>query len=782
MTFPACSDRPRSPRRTIDMHVLPTLRRRAVPALFAALCASRGGRPGRSIRSPCATSASRRAAHGAGTIFSYLPIKVGERVDDEKVAQAVKALYATGFFRDVRIEAQGRHPRRHGAGAPDHQLAHVRRQQGVRHRDDQEGAAGDRHRRGAHLRPLRLDRAEQELKRQYITRGKYAGERAGHGDAAGAQRVALNFTIVEGETASIARINIVGNKAFTERQLRREMQLSTPNWLSWYTKDDQYSKQKLSADLETLRSFYQNRGYLEFNIDSTQVSISPDKEEVYVTVNITEGEPYTVSAISIAGDLAVAEPELRQLIQVRPGETFSRSQMQASVKAISERMGADGYAFANVNAVPDIDKTKNAVAFTFFVDSGRRVYVRKINISGNPKTRDEVIRARCASSRAPWYDGTRIERSKVRVRASATSRRAASTSRRRRARHQRPGRHRAVGEREEHRQPAGGRRLLELGRCGVQRVGVAAEHLRLGQRARAALNTSKINRTISLTYTEPYWTVDGGRARSRSTTRTSIRPACRCRSTPRRRSAARSASACRSRNRHINFGFRVEHTNLSLFANSPPVYYQFVQDFGYSTNSYILSAGWSRDTRNDILYPTFGRLQSALVEVGLAVRRSFLLQALVHQPGLLARLRRLRAHAARRHRLRGRVRRQAAAVLQGVLRRRRGLGARLRVGIAGTARHLRQLAGRQAQDRRQCRALLPDPQGRQVGAHVGVRDAGQIYVNGFQPEFENFRYSAGLGLAWNSPIGPLKFSYAIPINTIPADKIQRFQFPGRHVF
>ena len=220
----------------------------------------------------------------AGTIFSYLPIKVGERVDDEKVAQAVKALYATGFFRDVRIEAQGdvlvvtvqERPTISSltfVGNKEFDTDTVKK--ALKEVGIAEARIFDR---------SALERAEQELKRQYITRGKYAASVQTTVTPQERNRVAINFTIVEGETADIAKINIIGNKTYSERELRSEMQLSTPNWLSWYTKDDQYSKQKLQADLETLRSFYQNRGYLEFNVESTQVSISPDKDEVFLTL------------------------------------------------------------------------------------------------------------------------------------------------------------------------------------------------------------------------------------------------------------------------------------------------------------------------------------------------------------------------------------------------------------------------------------------------------------------------------------------------------------------
>jgi outer membrane protein insertion porin family len=237
-----------------------------------------------------------------------------------------------------------------------------------------------------------LERAEQEIKRQYISRGRYAAKVTVTVTPQERNRVAVNITIEEGEPSKIARINIVGASAFSERELLALMQLTTPGWTTWYTKNDQYSKQKLSADLETLRSYYQNRGYLEFNVDSTQVSITPDKEDIYITINITEGSPYTVSDVRLAGDLPVAGSELIRLVQLRPGEVFSRERLQASAKAISDRLGGEGYAFANVNAVPDLDRAKLQVAFTVFIDPGRRVYIRKVNISGNVRTRDEVIR------------------------------------------------------------------------------------------------------------------------------------------------------------------------------------------------------------------------------------------------------------------------------------------------------------------------------------------------------------------------------------------------------
>ena len=790
MTFPACSDRraqPASPRPpAAGAPARAGWRRRALPALIAALCAS--------VQATAAWAFDPFTVKDirvegvqrteAGTIFSYLPIKVGERVDDEKVAQAVKALYATGFFRDVRIEAQGdvlvvsvqERPTISSltfVGNKEFDTETVKK--ALKDVGIAEARIFDR---------SALERAEQELKRQYITRGKYAATVQTTVTPQERNRVAVNFTIVEGETANIARINLVGNKAFTERQLRSEMQLSTPNWLSWYTKDDQYSKQKLGADLEALRSFYQNRGYLEFQVESTQVSISPDKEEVFVTVNISEGARYTVSNIAIAGDLVVAEPELRRLIAVKPGDTFSRAQMQASVKALSERLGIDGYAFANINAVPEIDKEKNTVAFTFYVDAGRRAYVRKINISGNPKTRDEVIRRELRQLEGAWYDGTRIERSKVRVRRlgyfeegsvnvetppvpGTTDQVDLEVS---------------VGEKNT------GNLLAGVGYSSSEGVVFSASVSQQnifgsGNALALSLNTSQVNRTLSLVYTEPYWTVDGVSRTieiyDKNIDPTGLAVSQYASSTL---GAALGFGVPVSEIDTINFGLRAEHTNLTLFDNSPPVYYQFVQDFGYSTNSYILSAGWSRDTRNDILYPTFGRLQSALVEYGMPIgdlayyKLQYVNQSFWPVYGEFVLM--LRADLGYAEGTSGKPLPFYKAFYAGGVGSVRGYES----GSLGP----RDIYGNSLGGKRKivgnAELFYPILKGERSVRLSGFFDAGQIYVNGFQPEFENFRFSSGVGLAWNSPIGPLKFSYAFPLNSIDADRIQKFQFQVGTVF
>jgi hemolysin activation/secretion protein len=221
-----------------------------------------------------------------------------------------------------------------------------------------------------------VDRAEKEIKRQYTSRGFYGAKVTVTVTPLERNRVALRIDIEEGEVTKIADINIIGAKDFTERQLLREMKLTTPGWFTWFTKDDQYSKQQLTADLEALRSYYLNRGYLEFNIEATQVSITPDREKIYITIVITEGPVFRLGDVKFSGDLIVKEPELRALTTVQPGDIFSREKIVETTKRITDRLGNEGYSFANVNPVPELDRDKRVAGFTFFIDPGRRVYVR----------------------------------------------------------------------------------------------------------------------------------------------------------------------------------------------------------------------------------------------------------------------------------------------------------------------------------------------------------------------------------------------------------------------
>ena len=303
----------------------------------------------------------------AGTIFNYLPVKVGDVMSDDKATQAIKTLYSTGFFKDVRIEADkgvlvvtvleraaiAQIDFEGNKSFPSDKMKEGLKQIGLA-----EGLIFDR---------SMLERAEQEIKRQYLSQGKYSASVKTSASPLERNRVAIKFDIEEGSVSKIQGINIVGNKDYDDDELKDLFKLTTPNFMSWWNKDDQYSKQKLSADIEALRSHYMNNGYLEFNVDSTQVSITPDKRDIYITINITEGAKYQVGDVKLAGEILIPELEARELIDIKTGDTFNRQKITESTKAISDRLGNDGYAFANVNAVPEVDKDKHIVSFAFLL-------------------------------------------------------------------------------------------------------------------------------------------------------------------------------------------------------------------------------------------------------------------------------------------------------------------------------------------------------------------------------------------------------------------------------
>jgi outer membrane protein insertion porin family len=350
-----------------------------------------------------------------GTVYNYLPVTVGERFSLDNTAPAIKSLFKTGFFKDISVERDGSTLIVNVVERPsiakiifdgNKDLSKDDLTKALKKIGLSEGQTFDRQ---------LLDKVEQELNRQYLSHGKYGLTIKTEVTDLTRNRVAIFIKISEGRVAKIKEINIVGNNVFNEAELLKKIELNTSNLLSFYTKDDQYSKQKLGADLETLRSYYLDRGYINFNIESTQVAITPDKKDIYVTINVKEGDVYTLDKVKLAGNLIVPADELIKLMKVGPGEVFSRKSATETSKAISDRLGDDGYAFANVNMIPEINEATKTVNMTFFVDPAKRVSVRRINIKGNTKTRDEVLRREMRQMESTWASSSKIERSKTRL-------------------------------------------------------------------------------------------------------------------------------------------------------------------------------------------------------------------------------------------------------------------------------------------------------------------------------------------------------------------------------
>jgi len=351
----------------------------------------------------------------AGTVYNYLPISVGEKYTPSKAAPAIRELFKTGFFKDISLEKQGSTLVVNVVERPSIAKIIFEGNSDLSSDDLTKALKQIGLAEGKVFNRQILDKVEQELRRQYFSHGKYGLKIDTKVSKLTRNRVGVHIDISEGRVAKIKQINIVGSSKYENDDLLKTFELDTTNWLSFYTKDDQYSKQKLSADLERLRSYYLDRGYIDFSIDSTQVAITPDKKEIYVTVNITEGNLFTLEKVKLSGNLVVDPDEIINLVKVGPGEIFSRKNATATSKAISDRLGEDGYVFANVNMVPDIDKESKTVDMTFFVDPGKRVYVNRINMSGNTKTRDEVLRRELRQMESSWASTTKIERSKIRL-------------------------------------------------------------------------------------------------------------------------------------------------------------------------------------------------------------------------------------------------------------------------------------------------------------------------------------------------------------------------------
>jgi len=351
----------------------------------------------------------------AGTVFTYLPVEKGDRVTSERVQQAIRALYKTGFFTDVQVSRQGDILVISVKERPAISKIQIKGNKDLKEEDLLKGLKDIGLAEGEPFDRLSLDRVTQELTRQYYNRGKYNVTIKPKVIELDRNRIELSIIIAEGKVSKIKQINVVGNHAFSENEIRDEFESDTTNWTSWYSKDDQYSREKLSGDLEKLNSYYLDRGYADFTIDATEVSISPDKRAMYLTANVTEGEIYKIADLKLSGNLILDEADMSRLIKIKSGEEFSRKKLEQSAQAMTAVLANIGYAFAQVTPIPNIDRQGRTVSINFFVNPGKRVYVRHILFKGNHNTQDEVLRREMRQLEGAWYSQAAIDRSKVRL-------------------------------------------------------------------------------------------------------------------------------------------------------------------------------------------------------------------------------------------------------------------------------------------------------------------------------------------------------------------------------
>ncbi|MBN8449196.1 MAG: outer membrane protein assembly factor BamA [Candidatus Accumulibacter sp.] len=717
----------------------------------------------------------------AGTVFSYLPVKVGDTMTDDKAAQAIKALFATGFFKDVRIEIDRGVVIVVLAERPAiAQIDFV----GLKEFDQDQLIKGLKEVGVAVSRTFdraTLEKAEQELKRQYLSRGRYAATITTTITPLDRNRVAINFSVDEGETAKIKQINIVGVQAFREKDLLAVLQQKTPTWISWYTKSDQYSKQKLSADLETLRSYYLDRGYLEFSIESTQVSITPDKKEIYITISINEGERYLVSSVKLAGDLTLPEEEFRKAVKIKPGEVFSREKLNESTKAIADKLGAQGYAFANVNASPELDKEKRQVAFTIFVDPGKRTYVRRVNVTGNSKTRDEVIRQEMRQMEGAWYDADRVAASRERIdRTNYFAEVNVETP-------PVPGTIDQVDVNVNVVEKSTGNISIGAGYSSAEKVilsGSISQSNIFGSGKFVALqvNTGKLNRTLGINYTNPYFTVDGISQGfdlyHRKLNPTSLGYAFESTSTG---GGIRFGFPIDEKE-SLNFGLAIDQTTIDITPitlATPPQYIRFQAEHGDSNITLPATVSWVRDTRNSAIYTTSGGVQKAAVEVAVP-GADLTFYRLTYQNQHYFSLTKdlvlmVNAELGYADGLQGQTLPFYKNFYAGGVGSVRGYDTASLGPVDPFYPDTRLGGTRKAVFNAEL--LMPFP-GFDKALRLGpFFDAGNVFdENVYTFSKEGLRYSVGLTAAWISPLGPLKFSYGQPLNEQSNDKLQKFQF------
>jgi outer membrane protein insertion porin family len=712
-----------------------------------------------------------------GTVFASLPFRIGDLYNDDKGSAAIRALFGLGLFKDVRLEVSG-----------DVLVVIVEERPTVADVDFVGTREFDKDALKKALREIGLtegrpydqslaDRAEQELKRQYINKSLYGAEVVTTVTPIERNRVNLTFTVVEGEPARIKEIRIVGNRAFSESTLKGLFDLDTGGFLSWYTKSDRYSRAKLNADLEALRSYYLSRGYVEFRIDSTQVALSPNKQDITITVNVTEGERYVVSSVKLEGNYLGKDDEFKSLVTIRPGQPYNADQVAETTKAFTDYFGNFGYAFATVEARPEIDRVNNRVSFVLVAEPSRRAYVRRVNVSGNNRTRDEVIRREFRQFEASWYDADKIKLSRDRIDRLGFFREVnIETS-------DVPGAPDQVDLNVSVVEKPTGSLQLGAGFSSAEKLALSfsikqENAFGSGNYLGVEVNTSKYNRTIVFNSVDPYFTPDGISRTIDLYHRTS-RP---YEDQGGNYQLATTGAGLRfgvpfSELDTVYFGGSLERTEIRPGTNIPAAYLAYADRFGFTSTALPLSIGWSRDSRDSAIAPSTGRFQRVAGEVGVAGDARYLRANYQYQQYVP-------------------LNKQFTLAFNGEAGWGKGLGDRpypvfkhFYSGGLGSVRGFDQgtLGPRDVTG-----ASIGGPKKITLNAEVitpfpgagndrtlrmfGFVDVGNVFGENEKIRAGDLRASVGVGLSWISPIGPLRLAAAQPVRKFAGDRIQKLQF------
>ncbi|MES9870908.1 MAG: outer membrane protein assembly factor BamA [Sedimenticola sp.] len=545
----------------------------------------------------------------AGTVFNYLPVKIGEKIDADETPGIIKSLYKTGFFKDIRLERED-----------DVLIIFVSERPAIAKIDISGNDSLETEQLLLALKDIGLaegrvfnrsilDKIEQELRRQYFSQGKYGVKLESTVSPLERNRVGVSISISEGETARIRKINIIGNDSFDEEDLLDEFTLAPSGFFSTISKNDQYSRHKLSGDLEKLRTFYLDRGYINFKITSTQVSITPDKNDIYVTVNIAEGDVYTISDIKLAGELGAEKEELFPLIHLARGEVFSRKSVIGSSERITDLLGNKGYAFANVNSIPEIDEENRQVGITYFIDPGKRVYVRRINMRGNNETRDEVLRREMRQMESAWFSRALVTRSRERLQTlgyfDEVNIETPAV----------PGSTDQVDVNVSVIEKPMGNLLAGLGYSQssglVFTTSISQRNfLGTGKRVNIGFDNSEANTNYTLGYTNPYYTVDGiSRGFTLSYRAADFDEVDTAKYLTDTAVAGVNFGIPISETERVGITFDLVGTDYKVASTASSEISRFRTDNGDSFVDFKLGANWTRDSRDSALLPTKGSVQ-----------------------------------------------------------------------------------------------------------------------------------------------------------------------------
>ena len=725
-----------------------------------------------------------------GTVLSHLPFQVGDEFTDAKGNTAIHALYGSGLFRDVRLEREGnvlviQLQERPAVASISTQGIHAFDNAAIEQSLRDVGMA-----EGRIFDHATLDRADQEMRRQYLARGYYGVDVKTTVTPLDRNRVRLSIVVDEGEAASISSIRFVGNRIMDDETLQEQMQLTTSGWMSWYTKSNLYSREKLAADIEAIRSYYLNNGYLDFKVDSVQVSIAPNKQDIFITINMTEGEQYHITGVELTGDMLGLQKDLEQLIEVEPGSIYNAEVINTASTAITDKLSSLGYAFATARPTPVVTGNNEAKVI-YTIDPGRRAYVRHVNISGNSKTQDEVIRREVRQYEAAWFDSEAVKLSRDRIDRLGFFDSVTVDPK------PVPGTRDQVDlEVVDKERPTGSINLgagFSTSDGVILSAGFAQNNIfGTGKSVSAEVNTSDSTRTYALSLTEPYITPEGiSRSIDLYDRRVDMDELDLANDLEyETRGAAVSWGIPFTEYDRVFLGAKFENTIVDAGSRAPRRYKQYVDDFGDSPKAVAATIGWSRDSRDNALAPTRGTYQRLSGEVTLPVMD----------------LRYYRASYQLQHYWP--VTRDLTLAFNGEVGYGDSWGGKeypffknFYAGGIGSVRGYENSslgpkdnsyggegdsAGGNASLNFSVEMLMPLPGADRTLRWFTFFDGGWVWGDSYGENgrvedkmgisLSDLRYSVGVGVAWISPLGPLKFSIAAPINDKPGDKTERFQF------